>query len=104
MDAVRDPERGPFTAREKLGFRCAERLHRSPYEIDDEFYALLKNSYNDSEIIELVATATAWEFFTRFVDTLRIPTTPLVALAEKEGGRHRAGGSVSQKARRKRQK
>ena len=103
MDAIRDPQRGPFTAREKLGFRCAERLHRSPYEIDDEFYALLKSFFNNSEIIELVATAAAWEFFTRFVDALRIPATPLVAAREKQGGRQRTG-SRRQKARRKRQK
>ena len=102
MDAIRDPERGPFTAREKLGFRCAERLHRSPYEIDDKFYARLKTAFSDAEIIELVATAAAWEFFTRFVDALRIPTTPLVA-AQKEASRQRPGGR-SQKARRERQK
>src|SRR5215470_4767271 len=30
-----DFETGPFTKAEKLGFRCAERLHRSPQEIDD---------------------------------------------------------------------
>lgn len=76
-EAIRDPERGPFTAREKLGFRAAERLHRSPYELDDEFYALLKRDFDNPEIIELLATASAWEFFTRFVDALRIPTTPV---------------------------
>jgi alkylhydroperoxidase family enzyme len=76
-EAIRDPERGPFTAREKLGFRTAERLHRSPYELGDEFYALLKRDFSNPEIIELLATASAWEFFTRLVDALRIPTTPL---------------------------
>lgn len=75
-EAIRDPERGPFKAREKLGFRAAERLHRSPYELDEEFYALLKRDFTNPEIIELVATASAWEFFTRLVDALRIPTTP----------------------------
>jgi hypothetical protein len=29
------------------------------------------------EIIELIAAAAAFEFFTRLVDALRIPTTPL---------------------------
>ncbi len=57
--------------------RCAERLHRSPLEIDDAFYARLKTLYNDQQIIELTATAAAFEFFPRFVDSLRIPTTPV---------------------------
>ncbi len=77
VDGVRDFEKGPFTEREKLGFRCADRLHRSPYEIDDKFYAKLKAVFTNAEIIELTATAAAFEFFTRFVDALRIPTTPL---------------------------
>ncbi len=74
---MRDFEHGPFTEREKIGFRCADRLHRSPYEIDDAFYTTLKSVFSDKEIIELTATAAAFEFFTRFVDALRIPTTPL---------------------------
>lgn len=76
---MRDFEHGPFTERERIGFRCADRLHRSPHEIDDAFYAALKGVFNDKEIIELTATAAAFEFFTRFVDALRIPTTPVHA-------------------------
>jgi AhpD family alkylhydroperoxidase len=74
-----DFEAGPFTEKEKLGFRCAERLHRSPQEIDDEFFAELKTLYSDAEIIELVATAAAFELFPRLVDGLRIPMTPIPA-------------------------
>ena len=74
---MRDFEKGPFTEREKIGLRCADRLHRSPREIDDAFYIALKSVFSDREIIELTATAAAFEFFTRFVDALRIPTTPL---------------------------
>lgn len=77
VDGVRDFENAPFTEREKIGFRCADRLHRSPHEIDDLFYGALKSVFSDKEIIELTATAAAFEFFTRFVDALRIPTTPL---------------------------
>jgi alkylhydroperoxidase family enzyme len=78
VEAIRDFENGPFTEREKLGFQCADRVHRSPDDVDDVFYARLKQSFTDPEIIELIATAAAFEFFTRFVDALRIPTTPLV--------------------------
>ena len=76
---MRDPERGPYSEREKLGFRLAERIHVSGENVNDEFYAVLARSYSNAEIIELTATAAAFEFFTRFVDALRIPTTPVPA-------------------------
>jgi AhpD family alkylhydroperoxidase len=72
-----DFETGPFNAAEKLGFRCAERLHRSPQEIDEDFFAELKSAYTDPQIVELMATASAFELFPRLVDGLRIPTTPI---------------------------
>jgi uncharacterized peroxidase-related enzyme len=74
--AQADFEAGPFTASEKLGFRCAERLHRAPKEVDDAFFAELKSAFTDPQIIELMATASAFELFPRFVDGLRIPNTP----------------------------
>ncbi len=72
-----DFEHGPFSEAEKLGFRCADRLHRSPEEIDDQFFAKLKAAYNDPQIVELMATAAAFELFPRFIGALRIPTTPI---------------------------
>jgi AhpD family alkylhydroperoxidase len=71
-----DYESGPFTEAEKIGFRAAERLHRSAAEITDEFFALLKQHLSDAQIVELIATASAFELFPRFVDGLRIPVTP----------------------------
>ena len=47
-----------------------------PRQIDDAFYAKLKAVYNDPQIVELIATASVFEFFPRFVDALRIPVTP----------------------------
>lgn len=72
-----DFERGPFSEAEKLGFRCAELLHRSADEVDDQFFPQLKLVYSDSQIIELFATAAAFELFPRLVDGLRIPVTPI---------------------------
>ncbi len=69
-------EEGPFTDAQKIGFRCAERIHHSAAEIDDAFFAILKRAFTDQEIIELVATSCAFQFFPRFVDALRIPMTP----------------------------
>jgi AhpD family alkylhydroperoxidase len=74
--AKSDFECGPFSDQEKLGFRCAERIHRSAGEIDDHFYAELKTAFSNPQIVELIATASGFEFFPRFVDALRIPTTP----------------------------
>jgi uncharacterized peroxidase-related enzyme len=71
-----DYENGPFTEVEKLGFCAAERLHRSPAQITDEFFATLKRHFTDAQIIELIAAASAFELFPRFVDGLRIPITP----------------------------
>ncbi len=78
-----DFESGPFSDSEKLGLRCADRLHRSGRELDDEFYAKLKHVFTDQQIVELVATASVFEFFPRFVDGLRIPLTPAPAPAGK---------------------
>jgi uncharacterized peroxidase-related enzyme len=71
-----DYEKGPFTDAEKLGLRAAERLHRSAAEITDTFFAQLKQHFTDAQLIELIATAAAFELFPRFVDALRIPITP----------------------------
>jgi AhpD family alkylhydroperoxidase len=76
MAVKADFENGPFTDAEKLGLRCADRLHHSARQIDDAFYAKLKTAYHDQQIVELVATASVFEFFPRFVDALRIPVTP----------------------------
>jgi len=72
-----DPQGGPFTDAEKVGLRCADRLHRSAHDIDDAFYAKLTQTFTDRQIIELIATATVLEFLARFVEALRIPVTPL---------------------------
>ncbi|MBI3474883.1 MAG: carboxymuconolactone decarboxylase family protein [Acidobacteria bacterium] len=73
--AQADFENGPFTDAEKIGFRAADRLHQSASEITDEFFAELKQNFTDPQIIELIATAAAFELFPRFVDALRIPLT-----------------------------
>jgi AhpD family alkylhydroperoxidase len=76
---VADFERGPYSGKEKLGFRLADRLHRGPCEVSDAFYAELKAVFADSELVELFLTAAAFEMFPRFIDGLHIPVTPLPA-------------------------
>lgn len=74
--AKSDYESGPFTPAEKLGFQSAERLHRSATDISDEFFRELQEQFTAPQIVELFATAAAFELFPRFVDALRIPITP----------------------------
>jgi AhpD family alkylhydroperoxidase len=79
IEGIADFENGPFNAKEKLGFRLADRLHRGPQSVDDAFYAELESAFNDKELVELFLTAAAFEMFPRFIDGLHIPVTPLPA-------------------------
>jgi alkylhydroperoxidase family enzyme len=44
----------------------------------------MKSAFSDPQIVELVATASAFELFPRLVDGLRIPITPIPAIAGKK--------------------
>jgi uncharacterized peroxidase-related enzyme len=70
-------ENGPFTEREKAGFRYAGLLHVSGHAIDDATFAAVSAHFNAQELIELTAVAAAFEFFSRFNSAMRIPVTPL---------------------------
>ncbi len=43
--AVRDFENGPYSEKEKMGFRLADRLHRGARDVDDSFYRDLQNNF-----------------------------------------------------------
>jgi uncharacterized peroxidase-related enzyme len=70
-------ETGPFTEKEKAGFRYAGLLHLSGQAIDDAAFAAASLHFNAREIVELTAVAAAFEFFSRLNSALRIPVTPL---------------------------
>jgi len=70
-------ETGPFTEKEKAGFRYASLLHQSGNAIDDAAFQAVSRHFNRQEIIELTAVAAAFEFFPRFNSALHIPVTPL---------------------------
>lgn len=76
-------ETGPFTEKEKAGFRYADILHTSTHAIDDAAYGAIKQHFSDKEIIELTAVAAAFEFFPRFVSALEVPVTPIPATANR---------------------
>jgi AhpD family alkylhydroperoxidase len=70
-------EAGPFSAKDKAGFRYAALLHLSGHAIDEAAYAAVSAHFNPAELIELTAVAAAFEFFPRINSALRIPVTPL---------------------------
>ena len=70
-------ETGPFTEKEKAGFRYASLLHGSGHAIDEAAFAELSAHFTLQEIVELTAVAAAFEFFPRFNSALQIPVTPL---------------------------
>jgi AhpD family alkylhydroperoxidase len=70
-------ETGPFTEKEKVGFRYASLLHISGHMIDDSAHAAVAVHYNPQELLELTALAAAFEFFSRINTALRIPVTQL---------------------------
>src|ERR1700732_3505008 len=74
--AVADFESGPYSEKEKLGFRLADRLHGGGRQVDDAFYSELQSVFDDAALVELFLTAAAFEMFPRFIDGLRIPVTP----------------------------
>jgi AhpD family alkylhydroperoxidase len=83
-----NPDLGPFSSKERLGFRCADLLHQGPEYLDESFFQNLKAHFSEPELVELTATAATFEFFCRFVDGLRIPVTPIpetVATQQKGG-------------------
>jgi AhpD family alkylhydroperoxidase len=76
IENVASFETGPYTEKEKFGFRLADRLHQGAAAVDDEFFSSLAAHYSEPEHIELFLTAAAFEMFPRFIDGLRIPVTP----------------------------
>jgi AhpD family alkylhydroperoxidase len=70
-------EFGPFTNREKAGFRYATLLHQSGHAVNEAAFDAVSRYFNPQEIVELTAIASAFELFSRFNSALRIPVTPL---------------------------
>jgi alkylhydroperoxidase family enzyme len=53
----------------------AERATRDPHEVDDDFWAELRQFYDEGEIIELLAPIGLFNYFNRFNDALRMEPT-----------------------------
>lgn len=70
-------EAGPFTEKQKAGFRYAGLLHISGQAVDDAAFAAVRAHFGPRELVELTAVAAAFEMFARINSGLRIPVTPL---------------------------
>jgi uncharacterized peroxidase-related enzyme len=70
-------ENGPFTEKEKAGFRYASLLHQSGHAANEAAFDAISEHMNCQEIVELTAIAGAFEMFARINSSLRIPVTPL---------------------------
>jgi AhpD family alkylhydroperoxidase len=80
ISSIRDFESGPYSEKEKLGFRLADRLHHGARQVDDALFGQLQQAFEPAALVELFLTAAAFEMFPRFIDGLRIPTTPVPAV------------------------
>lgn len=63
---LRNPEKAPFTDAEHAALRFAEKLTRTPWEINDEDFAELKKYFSDREIVDLDLTVAMANLTTRF--------------------------------------
>ncbi len=70
-------ETGPFTEKEKAGFRYASLLHQSGHAVNDQAFQTVCTHFNAPQIVELTGVAAAFEFFSRFNSALHIPVTPI---------------------------
>ncbi len=70
-------EVGPFTEKEKAGFRYASLLHQSGHAANEAAFDAISEHMDCLEIVELTALAGAFEMFARINSSLRIPVTPI---------------------------
>jgi alkylhydroperoxidase family enzyme len=67
--------RSDFTDSEKVALELAERVTHDPHDVDDDFWAELRQYFDEGEIIELLAAIGLFNYFNRFNDALRMEPT-----------------------------
>ncbi len=67
--------RTDFTEREKAALELAERETLDSNGIDDEFWARLRQHFDEGEIIELAAAIGLFNYFNRFNNSLKMEPT-----------------------------
>jgi uncharacterized peroxidase-related enzyme len=67
--------RSDFNPREKAALELAERETLDSHNVDDAFWARLREHFDEGEIIELAATIGLFNYFTRFNNALKLEVT-----------------------------
>jgi uncharacterized peroxidase-related enzyme len=67
--------RSDFSPREKAALELAERETLDSNSIDDEFWASLRQHFDEGEIIELAAAIGLFNYFNRFNNSLKMEPT-----------------------------
>jgi alkylhydroperoxidase family enzyme len=68
-------KRSDFSDREKAALRLAERVTGSPHDVDDATWNDLRKSFDEGEIVELLAAIGLFNYFNRFNDALLMEPT-----------------------------
>jgi AhpD family alkylhydroperoxidase len=68
FDSLADPER--------LALRYADSLTRDIHGVSDGDFRAMRAVYNDSQVVEITLTTCFFNYFTRFVEGVRLPLEP----------------------------
>lgn len=64
------PQPGVLTEREALAVQLAERIALDPHTVDDAFFAKLKGTFSDDEIVEMVFACGIFNWGNKFNITM----------------------------------
>lgn len=77
LDGFEDFAPGVLDEPTRLALRLAERVTRDSHSVDDEFYAALRQHFDEGEMVELVAVIGMFNYFNRFNNAFEMePTQP----------------------------
>jgi alkylhydroperoxidase family enzyme len=65
-----------FTPAERAALTLAERMTTDPQGVDEETWALVRQHFDDGQIIELTAVIGLFNYFNRFNNALDVEITP----------------------------
>jgi len=68
--ALKTKDLSSFSPKEQAALTYAEKLTRTPHEVNDQDFVPLKANFNDAEIVDLHALIALVNFTNRFTDPL----------------------------------
>jgi alkylhydroperoxidase family enzyme len=68
--ALKDPAAASFADKEKTALAYAEKLTRTPWEVGDNDFAVLKQHFNDAQLVDLHLLVGLINLTNRFTDPL----------------------------------